>query len=629
MTQPPNEPPKNGDGSPPPSPFSKSPESGPNQAPQPPQTPPPAAGGFGAPTQPPAGGFGAPTPPGQPPAQPGYGYPQAPGQPPQAPGQPPQTPPPGGQAPPAGYGYPGQPGQQPQPPQQGYGFPGQPGQPATVGMYPPQAPAPQQPGGSGGGGLSNQLKIIIAAVAAVVLIVGAGVVYKATSSDGTEDVAGSSSGGGGGDGKTEEKAGPPAPDGAGKEKAPENVTSKVKFQVPMPVVKELTDAKGSWATDKVYAKAGVKTIVGYDPEKGTELWKLPLTGEVCGESRFLSKDGNKAAFLFEGTLEAGKKVAPCSEIGLFDLTTGKLLWQHHFKDADRLASLDQVTISGDTVAAGGTGGAGAVDINGKELWSPKPSADNCEDKGYGGGPALVAIRQCGTYDAPQLLIQTLNPTSGAPLSTYKLPAGAETASIVSTKPLLVGAEVNDSATGTAGISDLFSIDGATGKLLAQMPVDGEKYDLHCPRGDIEGCTKVAVGNGKVYLPTVQRRSTAETGRTNEIVSWDLKTGKPTSDNIPAGERYSMVPLRMDGGNLIVYKFPPYDKGGQVASIDGGSLKQTVLLDNPGDRAVRDAESSLTINFENARFAGGRLFLSNDLLSDSNTSQKYLAMVFGP
>ncbi|MFJ6697371.1 PQQ-binding-like beta-propeller repeat protein [Streptomyces sp. NPDC091272] len=652
MTQPPNEPPKNGEGAPPPSPFSKTPEPGAHADPQSP--PPSGAGGFGAPQQPPAGGFGAPTPPppggqpgqpgqpgpyGQPQGQPGYGYPQAPGQPPQAPGQPPQTPPPG-QAPPAGYGYPGQPGQQPgQQPPSGYGFPGQPGQPGygqpqtggpntPYGMYPPQPPAPQQPGGSGGGGLTTQLKIIIAAVLAVVLIVGAGVVYKATSGDEPTDVAGSSSGGGG-DAKGDEKAGPPAPDGAGKEKVPGNVTAKVKFQVPVPVVKELTDVKGSWATDKVYAKAGVKKITGYDPEKGTELWTLPLAGEVCGESRHLSKDGNKAAFLFEGPLEAGRKVAQCSQVGLFDLTSGKLLWQHHFKDADRVASLDQVTISGDTVAAAGTGGAGAVDITGKELWSPKPTADNCEDKGYGGGPALVAIRMCGSYDDPQLLVQPLNPANGAPLSTYKLPKGADTASVLSTKPLLVGAEVNDSAGGTAGISHLFSIDGATGKLLAQMPVDGEKYDLHCPRTETEACTKVAVGNGKVYLPTVQHQGKAETGRTNEIVSWDLKTGKPTSDKIDAGERYSMVPLRMDGGNLLVYKFPPYDKGGQVASIDGGSLKQTLLLDNPADRAVRDAESSLTINFENARYAGGRLFLSNDLLSESNTSQKYLAMVFGP
>jgi hypothetical protein len=500
-------------------------------------------------------------------------------------------------------------------------------------MHPPQGPAPGtvvqgSVGGNGsGGGLTNQLKIIIAAVVAVVLIVAGGVIYKATSSDDPKDVAGGTSGSegkGGGDA-------PKAPDGGGKEKAPPVATSKVKFQIPIPVVKELTDVKGSWATDKVYAKADVKKITGYDPEKGSVLWTLPLTGEVCGESRHLSKDGNKAAFLYEGQKEAGRKVAPCTQVGLLDLTSGKLLWSHSFKDGDQAATLDQVTMSGDTIAAASYSGGGAVDINGKELWAPKATADDCRDRGYAGGPALVAIRMCGSYSDPQLLVQTLNPTTGAPLSSYKLPKGSETATVLSTKPLLVGAEVNKSATGTAGVSDLFSIDdsAATGKLLAQMPVDGEKFDLHCPRTEAEGCTKVAVGNGKVYVPTVQRRGTSDTGRTNEIVSWDLKTGKPTSENIPAGERYSMVPLRMDGGNLIVYKFPPYDKGGQVASIDGGTLKQTVLLDNPGDRSVRDAESSLAINFENARFAGGRLFLSNDLVSESNTSQKYLAMAFGP
>ena len=54
----------------------------------------------------------------------------------------------------------------------------------------------------------------------------------------------------------------------------------------------------------------------------------------------------------------------------------------------------------------------------------------------------------------------------------------------------------------------------------------------------------------------------------------------------------MYPLRMDGTNVIAYKDAPYDKGSQIVTIDGGSLKSTLLLENPSDRSVRDAVTSV-------------------------------------
>ncbi|MFI5807516.1 PQQ-binding-like beta-propeller repeat protein [Streptomyces sp. NPDC051561] len=626
MTQPPNEPPQ--DGAQTPGPFSKQPQTPPGfGAPTPP--PPGQQPGFGAPTPPPPAqqpGFGAPTPP-PPGQQPGYGYPQAPGQQPQgAPatppppaGQPPQTPPP------AGYGFPGQQppaGQQPPP----YGYPAQTPAPPTV-------PQPLTPSGSTGGGsiLTTQLKIIIAAVVAVVLIVGGGVVYKATSSDDPKDVAGGSAGGtGGAEGKGEGGA-KPAPDGAGKEQAPANVTAKVGFQVPLPTVKEITKTKGSWATDTIYARAAVNSVVGYDPQNGTEKWKIPLSGSPCGGSAQITQD-NKAAIVFEGTKAPGEKVAQCTEAGVIDLASGKLLWQKSFPDGDRKVRLSMATISGNTVAVAGYSGGGAFNLaDGKELWSPKPTADQCKDKGYAGGPGgLVAVRECGDYDNETYSIETLNPADGKPISKFKMPDNSKYVSVLSVKPLVVGANVGEAGEYKTKVSDVFSVDEKTGKLRARIGVDSERYPFDCDLDDVGGCTQVAVGNGKLYLPTAEHQGQAETGRTNEIVTFDLATGKPTGDNYKAGERYHMVPLRMDGGNLIVYKFPPYDKGGQVASIDGGTGKETLLLDNPADRSVRDAEQTMTIKMDEVRYHKGRLYMGTTLISaDPSSSKKYLALAFVP
>ncbi|WP_405598696.1 PQQ-like beta-propeller repeat protein [Streptomyces sp. NBC_01410] len=591
------------------------------QPPPPPNQPPgqPPQGGFGAPQDPPPGGFGAPTPP---PQDPSYGYPQSP-----PPAQPPQGQP--------GYGYPQAPGQVP-----GYGYPqGQPqGQPGYG--YPTQPMQPQymppQPGGSGGGKkLSTQMQIIIAASVAVVLIVAGGI-WFASKDDGGEDkkdeaknsaggTTGGSDGGGSGGGK--------AADGPGKEKAPANVHSKVAFQLPEPAVTDITSVKGSWVTDKAYVKPGINSLVAYDAAKGSPLWTLPLPGQICAASRHLSED-NKAAIVFEAAKrKPPKNYQPCTEVGVVDLGTGKLLWSKSVtgtSSGDGKVKFSEVTQSGTTVAAGGTDGGAAFDLNsGAVRWKPKTDAEGCYDMGYGGGPALVAVRKCGTYDNPQVVIQSLNPDNGTPAFSYKLPPGVDYASIVSTKPLVVAADVGD--TGSGGISDFFSIDDK-GALRAKISATGDKFTARCGSTEVETCQKVVVGNGRLYLPTTEHEGSGEYGRTNEIVSYDLATGKPTSDRADAGDRFTMFPIRMDGGNVIAYKWPPYDKGGQVVSIDGATFKQTVLMDNPADKSVREAETSYSSDGAEYRYTNGRLYIGATLMSKRSASassfgKKYLTVAF--
>ncbi|MFD9489117.1 PQQ-binding-like beta-propeller repeat protein [Streptomyces sp. NPDC059991] len=600
-----------------------------SQPPQPPQQPggfgapqEPPAGGFGAPTPPPAGGFGAPTPPppamppappAQPPTAPAYGYPQAP-----PPGQPsaygyPQTPPPAQ----PGYGYPGQ-------PQQGYGYPGQP-------VTQPMAPQ-GSPGGPGGKKPSTQTTIIVAAVVAVALIVGGGVWY-AKGKDGDkkdESKSGSTQGADGGkDGKEGGSTG-----GGGKEQAPANVASKVLFQVPQPKVADLVHVNGSWLTDKVYAKSGVNEIVGYDSAKGTQLWKLPLPGAVCAATTHVTSDG-KTAIIYEGPKASGEKYARCTEVAALDLATGKLAWTNSVKDGDRKAMYEEVTVGGGTVATGGTSGGAAWDLaTGKLLWQPKITTDQCKDAGYGGGEALVAVRKCGDYDNPTVTIQPLNPKTGAPAASYKMPAGVQYAHIVSTKPLVVAADVGDTAGDGSGISDFFSIDDKTGKLLARIPAPGDKYAADCDSTEVEKCTSVAAGGGKLYVPTEEHDGAGGngySGRTNEILAFDLATGQPVPGKADAGDGSSLAPLRMDGNNVIAFKKPPYDKGSQIVSVDGGSFKQTVLLQNPADTSVRDALSQFGPEYGEIRYNQGKLFMSATLLSKPSTltdEKKYLLIGLG-
>ncbi|WP_406287002.1 PQQ-binding-like beta-propeller repeat protein [Streptomyces sp. NBC_00209] len=601
---------------------------------QPPQQPPhdppqggfgapqdPPSGGFGAPQDPPSGGFGAPTPPpppGPPQQQPGYGFPQD---------QPPTQP---------GYGFPqAQPPQQP-PTQPGYGFPQQ-GQQQPYG-YPtapmqPAYPTPPQNGGGGGKKFSTQAQIIVAAVVAVALIVGGGIWYASGDGDGKKDEAGTSAGTSG-----ENKGGDGGNGGStgGKEKAPANVDAAVGFQLPQPKVTDVTTVDGSWVTDKAYVKSGINEVVGYDLDKGTKLWSIPLDGQVCGASRHMTKDYKTAILFEEGKRTKADKYQNCTKVGALDLATGKLLWSKSItasNSGDRPVRFAEVTLSGTTVAAGGTDGGAAFKLaDGAELWKPKVSTDGCYDLGYGGGDALAVVRKCGTYDDPQLIIQALNPTTGAPLSSYKMPAGVDYASIVSTKPLVVAADVGDTAGDGSSISDFFSIDETTGKLKIRISADAEKYAARCGATDVEQCQHLAVGNNRIYLPTEEHEGTGESfSRTNEIVSFDLTTGKQTGDRADAGEKFTMFPLRMDGTNIIAYREPPYDKGGEVVSIDGSTFEQTVLMRNPSDEAVRDAETSFTADYAEFRYEKGRFFISETMISAPRKSslddKEYLVVSF--
>ncbi|MEU1010258.1 PQQ-binding-like beta-propeller repeat protein [Streptomyces sp. NPDC005890] len=577
----------------------------PNQPPQPPQP------GYGYPPVPP------PQPPAQPP-QPGYGRPGAQQNPYAQPPAHPAPQPPGYGAPPHNpYAQPTQPMHGAQP---GYGYPGQ-GQPPTVPMQP-------QPG-AGGGRNNTALLIVVAAVVAIALIVGGGIWYAKSS--GNDDPQHTTASSGGGTGGSNGKGSGGTTGGGGKEKVPSDAAAKVLFEVPLPKADDTVSTMGSWLTDTVYAKSGIAEIVGYDPAKGTELWTLKLPGPVCATSSHVDEDG-RTAVAFQPKMPAKGSSAGCSQISAVDLTSGKRLWTKSIKSGDYPVTFSNVTVAQHTVAVGGGEGGAAFDIeSGKTLWQPKPD-DTCHDEGYGGGTRLVAVRKCGTYDEPQLHIQTVDPASGKVNSEYKMPDGIDYASVVSTDPLVVAADVGQSAGDGSGVSDYFSIDGRTGTLLARIPAPGDTYAGRCDGiTRVEDCKQVVAGNGRLYLATEAHDGKGDFSKTNEIVAFDLKTGKPTGQRAEAGDGYTFSPLRIDGGNLLAYKAPPYNKGGQVVSIDGGSFKAVKLLENPATKSVRDSEANLLPEYAELRFGQGRLYMSAVWAKErdmSSFSKEYLVMAFG-
>ncbi|GHH45788.1 outer membrane protein assembly factor BamB family protein [Streptomyces candidus] len=455
------------------------------------------------------------------------------------------------------------------------------------------------------------MRIVIAAAVATVLIVGGGVWYANGDGERRNDVRGSAG--------TDGKSGREAADGPGGERVPTDTRSEVAFALPVPVVTTDVKVAGSWLTDTVYVKPGVASISGYDIADGTRLWTIALPGQLCAASHHTSKD-NRTAIAFEATKpRTTKDTVPCTEVGAIDLTKGKLLWSRSVSGGtaadDQKVRFDEVTLSGNTVAASGDKGGAAWGLtDGRELWKPQLNAEKCADVGYGGGETLAAVRRCGPYESLYWEVQNINTATREPISTFRMPTGFAYPSIVSTRPLVVTAKLFSASGDVSDSRDFFSIDEKTGKLKTIIPAPRDRYVVDCTFDEVEGCRGVVVGNDRIYFPTEEHQvGTEEFVRTNEIVSFDLTTGKPTSDKADAGVRHAMYPLRMDGGNLIAYREPVFGEGSkQIVSIGGDSFTPVTLLASHVRGSTHDTECAFSYGAE-ILYTHGRMFMSDGMI----------------
>ncbi|MEV6107750.1 PQQ-binding-like beta-propeller repeat protein [Streptomyces sp. NPDC051940] len=431
-----------------------------------------------------------------------------------------------------------------------------------------------------------------------------------------------------GDTKTTTAAGGDQPGGA--DAKPKSVAGRELFSVAYPKISaSVMGTDGLWATEKTVAKGEPYAVAGYDSASGKEQWRLPLDGEICGASQHMTEDG-KAAVLFQDHKPANKDDHPsCSVVAVIDIAQGKKLWQGSGTDGDQPLRLDEVTVGGGAVAAGGTSGAIVWKLEGGDpLWQSQ-SGTECSEDGFGGGRALVAVVRCGNYSSPQMRVEKLDVNTKQPVWSYRLPNGTQYAQLLSTDPVVVGLTLGDHS----GTSDLLSLDDQ-GRLRARISLgtvagggDSAKYDPNCEATEIEPCRTVAVDGSYVYLASQEHSSGSADGRsTNEIVAFDLGTGKEVR-KFDAGEGRTVAPLRMAGSKLLVYLEPTYKEPGRVLAIDPATGKQDAWLRLPASQSEIDAQ--LSPDRDTFAYAHGRIYMGlNTVSDDGGEHNKYLMVAYG-
>jgi outer membrane protein assembly factor BamB len=377
------------------------------------------------------------------------------------------------------------------------------------------------------------------------------------------------------------------------------------------------DAPGLWITDKTAVKAAYKQVFAFNVGDGKPTWDaLTFPQKICAVTPQKTSDDKIVIAYMSGTGDNAK----CNQLQQLDLDTGAKGWSTKVPDGELFDSTlsIELSVAGDTLMVGRSMSGTAYDVSsGKKLWDKKKYGAGCYPAGFAGGAKLLAVSSCGVgSDTEHDEVQELNPATGAAKWTTKIPKGWRVERAYSVNPVVLYMTNDDKK--TVNVTTLKD----NGDVRSQLK-SKDTFAPDCGYAvldrDLPGCFGTAADADTLYLPTE-----AKSGA-NEIVAFNLATGKEKwRVKSPADE--SMLPMRMDGTNLIAYVEPSYDAGGQIVSIatTGSSHKTTKLLQNP--QGTADIENSF---FSRAvDYVDGRFYISTTRLTGQDDAKEKLMLAYG-
>jgi outer membrane protein assembly factor BamB len=380
-------------------------------------------------------------------------------------------------------------------------------------------------------------------------------------------------------------------------------------------------AFGPWIIGDTVVTALYREVVGYSVTDGRKKWSVKLDSDVCLAAPQHSPDGR----IVIGVMNGYSDKSVCADLQMIDAKNGRAGWRKPIPQSQDIPGFSDfiLALSGNTVTAAGLDTSVGFDVaDGRQLFGT--STSGCARYGFAGGSRLLAAAECTPADDEVFRqeLQEVDPVTGRTRWSHRLEADWTIDKVVSVSPVVVFVHKED-------------IDGAVtdrqvialtddGRLRSRIPFGDDMFEPRCSstgstefRADIQGwCSGAAADSSTVYLATK-----GET--TNEVVTFDLDTGKATGRSSPGSER-TMLPLLAEDGGVVQYIGPSIYAGGAVSVIAPSGGARKVLLKLP----KTDAEG-----FHEARaaYGDGRLFLLVPLVSalrDSAEREMNIMMAFG-
>ncbi|GLF99395.1 outer membrane protein assembly factor BamB family protein [Streptomyces yaizuensis] len=477
----------------------------------------------------------------------------------------------------------------------------------------PYTPAPQPPSG-GRKGLRGRAGVIVAGAVAALLVVGGGT-YLALSGGGGD-------GDGGNKGSEAGRSGGPAPtastggEGSGGaapgtlDEGRKDGEAKVSFvtvnDVDLP--RSGVDAFGPWVAGDTVVRAVYRQVTGVSRTDGRKKWTIPFDTDICSATFHASDDGKVVVGVKDGTGER----AECLRLRMIDLRTGEVGWERTLKPGAGFGSLTDftLTISGNTLGAAGLGNSFGFSLtDGRQLFAGP--ATGCKPFAFAGGPRLLAAANCPStdLDKPRHRLQELDPETGRAKWTYSAPEGWEVEKVFSADPVVVSLkQTREKKWGVVALTD-------RGTERSRIQGGADRFQPRCGGNfvvlgeHLEGCIGVAADDRALYLATQPDRP----GGPNEIVAFDLDSGKPKW-RTPSGGESTLMPLRMEGSDVLAYREPGYDRGGELTTVaPGGGAPRTLLKLQDATARTESGFYRPRLVYQDGTFliAGGRISARDD------------------
>ncbi|MFF0712657.1 outer membrane protein assembly factor BamB family protein [Streptomyces bauhiniae] len=310
---------------------------------------------------------------------------------------------------------------------------------------------------------------------------------------------------------------------------------------------------GLWATDKLAVRGVATRLEGYRiaPGQDDTAWSLKLDGHLCAVSRDMTADHRTAVVIQPPHPGAAAGKGICDEVVFVDLDTGKKLWQRKMPGADfaYVTNTDLALTKGVVAVAWGHGSVAYDMASGAKLWNTSTGA--CQDQGYAGGRALLALVKCGQSGGAAYRVQKLDARTGKPRWTYRVSQGVQGVYLPSADPPVLAVEAGDT-----DVTDLITLVGTDGRRRATISMSG--YEPLCGStgfsgpffGVLDKCPGLVVGRDRLYVMSKESDEIDEPA--NRVVAFDLQKGT-MAGKFEGRPFQNVVPLRADGDDLILYR----------------------------------------------------------------------------
>ncbi|MGX2995198.1 outer membrane protein assembly factor BamB family protein [Streptomyces sp. JNUCC 64] len=378
------------------------------------------------------------------------------------------------------------------------------------------------------------------------------------------------------------------------------------------------DAPGMWVTDGLVAKAAYKQVTGHDARTGAPRWTVDLPQKVCAVTPQTTRDDKVVVAYMSGVSSRAK----CNQLQQIDLRTGDRGWTAKVSEGDLFDSALSISLNlvGDTLVVGRSmSGVGYDARTGKRRFDLPKYGGDCFPDAFTGGDKLLTVAGCGAGgDNARDELRELDPATGKARWTKPFPKGWKISRVLSLDPVVLHLTNDDKKQW-----NITALKDGSPTVRSQLSLK-EPPEPECGWAGVDrqlqDCLGVASDADTLYLPSKARDGA------NEMIAVNLDTGREKWRAKSTGGR-TLLPLRVEDGQVISYEKPTYDAGGAVTAtpVGGGTPKK--LLQNPGGGAA-----TLERGFFQRQLAyeDGRLYLSSTLLtSTKNGAEQKLMLAFGP